>query len=78
MARAISETRTGGRDLRFKADAPHVTHPCATLRLKSAVFAAESDGFAVESGGRIARAPKSSLLVNVYAKRTPVRTRLQK
>jgi hypothetical protein len=35
-----------------------VTHPCVTFGPKPAVFAAESSGFEVESGGRIALAAK--------------------
>jgi GNAT superfamily N-acetyltransferase len=50
----------------------------STFGSKSTVFAAQSSCFGVESGGRIARAPKRLLPARTYAHRTPCRMMLQK
>jgi hypothetical protein len=60
------------------ADAPDVTHLCLAFPLKSALSAAESSSFAVESGDQIANAPKSLCPAVTYAQRTPWRMMLQK
>jgi hypothetical protein len=48
-----------------------LTHPCVSVGPKSALFVAESGGFAVEIGGQIDVVAKNHSITMAYAQRTP-------